>query len=501
VTKVPTSTESKNRKARRTTLLASVAVLGIAVVVGGPFVLHDLNRHGWAHAAPVAEKAHEPAGFADIVAKVKPAVISVRVEIDKPQPVSLDHNALPPGSPLEKFFRDFGVPNPPRGRQVITGEGSGFFISADGYAVTNNHVVSHAQSVEVTTIDGKSYTAKVIGTDPKTDLALIKVDGQDFPHVKFAGNAPREGDWVIAIGNPYGLGGTVTAGIVSADGRDIGAGPYNDFIQIDAPINRGNSGGPAFNINGNVVGVNTAIFSPSGGSVGIGFDIPAATVKAVIAQLKETGHVTRGWLGIQEQPVTPNIAVALGMKQPQGALVDAVQPGSPADKAGIKSGDVIAAVNGVVIDNPRELARKIGEIAPGTQATLSVLRSDELKDLTVTLGTMPVEHQAQAEAAAGNRAAPADEQKLGLALAPADQVPGAGKNGVVIVTVDPNGPAANQGLQAGDIILEVGGKSVSKPSDVSSELASLRKGGVKAALMRIQSAGGALYVALPLRQA
>ncbi len=232
------------------------------------------------------------------------------------------------------------------GHQVITGQGSGFFISADGYAVTNNHVVQNAENVQVTTDDGKTYTAKVIGTDPRTDLALIKVDGKDFPYVKFAEHTPRVGDWVLAVGNPFGLGGTVTAGIVSARGRDIGAGPYDDFIQIDAPVNKGNSGGPTFDVDGNVIGVNTAIFSPSGGSVGIAFAIPADTVKSVVAQLRDKGSVTRGWIGVQIQPVTPEIADSMGLKKASGALVAEPQADSPAAKAGIESGDVITSVDG-----------------------------------------------------------------------------------------------------------------------------------------------------------
>ena len=252
----------------------------------------------------------------------------------------------------------------------ITGEGSGFFISPDGYAVTNNHVVDHAKSVQVTTDDGTIYTAKVVGTDPKTDLALIKVDGKkDFPFVKFADQPSRIGDWVVAVGNPFGLGGTVTAGIVSARGRDIGAGPYDDYIQIDAPINKGNSGGPAFDMNGNVIGVNTAIFSPSGGSVGIGFDIPAATAKLVVNQLKDKGYITRGWLGVQVQPVTADIADSLGLKQARGAMVDNPQDGSPAAKAGIEAGDVITAVNGTDVKDfarsrphhQHDGARQLGE--------------------------------------------------------------------------------------------------------------------------------------------
>jgi serine protease Do len=487
-----------SRRASRLTAVSSVAVL--AAIIGGT-ATRELNFPGWTAPAQAAESAALPAtGFADIVAKVKPAVISVRVKIDESQPSSQESAAptIPPGSPLEKFFRDFGFPAP-RGQGVITGEGSGFFISSDGYAVTNNHVVDHAQSVEVTTNDGKNYTAKVLGTDPKTDLALIKVDGRDFPHVSFADQQPRVGDWVIAIGNPYGLGGTVTAGIISAEGRDIGAGPYDDFIQIDAPINRGNSGGPAFDVNGNVIGVNTAIFSPSGGSVGIGFDIPATTAKSVIAELKQNGHVTRGWLGIQEQRITPDIADGLGLKQAKGALVDQAEPGSPAAKAGLKAGDVITAVNDASITGPRELAQKVGGMAPGTSVKLSVLRNDERKDLSVTLGTMPTERTAQAAPGEGGNAQPSGQQTLGLLLAPASKISGAGKKGVAIIAADPNGVAAEHGLEVGDVILDVGGKAVSKPDDVRGDLASLHKEGKRVALMRVQSGSTDKFVALPLR--
>src|SRR5208282_1951269 len=250
-----------------------------------------------------------PVGFADIVERVKPAVVGVRVRIEgmATSDETQKELPLPPRSPFDRFFRHFGTPMPdapvPKSGIAL---GSGFFISGDGYVVTNNHVVANGTSFEVTTDSGKNYQAKVIGTDPQTDLALIKVSGgPDFPYVRLATDVPRIGDWVLPVGNPFGLGGTVTAGIVSARGRDIGAGPYEDFIQIDAPVNKGNSGGPSFNVRGNVIGVNTAIFSPSGGSVGIAFDIPADTVKSVIAQLRDKGSVTRGWIGVQIQTVTP----------------------------------------------------------------------------------------------------------------------------------------------------------------------------------------------------
>ena len=300
--------------ARRLALLATVAGLGVAGAAIGPNALRQtLPSYTAANATEIAQR---PAGFADLVEKVKPAVISVRVKVEAGSEMMSDDMPFPQNSPMQRFFRHFGMPNdedmPDRQHQphsqFITSQGSGFFITADGYAVTNNHVVDKAKAVEIKTDDGKTYDAKVIGTDPRTDLALIKVDGRtDFPHVKLADTTPRIGDWVVAVGNPFGLGGTVTAGIISARGRDIGSGPYDDFIQIEAPVNKGNSGGPTFDMEGNVIGVNTAIFSPSGGSVGIAFDIPAETVKSVVAQLKDNGMVTRGWIGVQIQPVTADI--------------------------------------------------------------------------------------------------------------------------------------------------------------------------------------------------
>ena len=309
---IPARPGRKAFAVRRLALLASAAGLAIAVVAGtSSFSTTTLPS---AIATAHAETMQRSTGFADIVEKVKPAVISVRVKVDATAKMtSMNDNdgasPMQPGAPLEKFFEQFGgrgMPKGfPQGKRAVPGEGSGFFISADGYAVTNNHVVDHAKTVQITMDDGSVYDAKVVGSDSKTDLALIKVDAnKSFPFVKFADRDPRVGDWVVAVGNPFGLGGTVTAGIVSARGRDIGSGPYDDYIQIDAPINKGNSGGPAFNMDGEVIGVNTAIFSPSGGSVGIGFDIPAATAKMVVAQLKEHGRIDRAWLGVQIQPVT-----------------------------------------------------------------------------------------------------------------------------------------------------------------------------------------------------
>src|SRR5579872_2122092 len=503
---------------RRVALLASVAALGIAAALAGPGFYqppHVAFGTPSAHAAETTALPH-PASFADIVGKVKPAVISVRVKIDGlAQNSGLRHSSqdipFAPGSPMEKFFRQFGDQfgfdgdedqqrQMPQQHQTLVGEGSGFFISPDGYAVTNNHVVDHAKSVQVTTDDGSIYTAKVIGTDPKTDLALIKVDGKsNFPYVQFAQHEPRVGDWVIAVGNPFGLGGTVTAGIVSAQGRNIGAGPYDDYIQIDAPINKGNSGGPAFDVDGNVIGVNTAIYSPSGGSVGIGFDIPAQTAKMVVAQLKSSGHVTRGWLGVQIQPVTAGIADSLGMKKAEGAIVDAPQDGSPAAKAGIQSGDVITAVNGAPVKDARDLARTIGTLAPNTTVKLDLIHKGQDKTVSVTLGRMPEQQQANA----GNtQQQPTNGvPHLGLRVAPAADVEGAGQQGVVVTGVDPGGPAAEVGFQAGNVILDVGGKSVATGADVAKALHEAKAQGKHTVLMRVKSGNATQFVAVPLGNA
>jgi serine protease Do len=501
------SSKPKILSARRLALLASVAGLGIAVVVAGPSSYRALTFPTLISSAQAAVAVQPTSGFADLVAKVKPAVISVRVRIEQSAETngmgqSEGSNPFPPGSPMEKFFQQFGVaPNGmPQAKQLITGLGSGFFISADGYAVTNNHVVDHAKTVQIKTDDGTTYKAKVIGADPKTDVALIKVEAnKTFPYVKFAEHEPRIGDWVVAVGNPFGLGGTVTAGIVSARGRDIGSGPSDDYIQIDAPINKGNSGGPAFNINGNVIGVNTAIYSPSGGSVGIGFDVPAQTAKMVVAQLKEHGYVNRAWLGVQIQPVTADIANSLGMKKAEGALVDHPQASSPAAKAGIAAGDVITALNGKPVKGSRELAQTIGMITPGTSVKLTLLHNGEVKTVDLTLGKMPNERTAKAETNSNN--SKSGVPHLGLALAPATDVAGAGGKGVAVVGVAPDGPAADHGFQTGDIILDIGGKTVANATDVRNSITEARTSGKHDVLMQVKTAEGTRFVALPIGKA
>src|SRR5438105_12692889 len=505
--------------ARKFALMASVvAGLGAAMYgfspQQGPLDVFTSAAH--AQVNNEVRKVERPIGFADIVERVKPSVISVKINIadksSKDDSANKDEDSpFPPGSPMERFFRRFGGPDGlppglrggPRGRGAVTGQGSGFFISADGFAVTNNHVVDGADKVTVTTDDGKTYDAKVIGTDQRTDVALIKVEGRsDFPFAKLSDGQPRIGDWVLAVGNPFGLGGTVTAGIVSARGRDIGNGPYDDFIQIDAPVNKGNSGGPSFNMDGEVMGVNTAIYSPSGGSVGIAFSIPATTVNNVVAQLKDKGTVSRGWIGVQIQPVTSDIADSLGLKKAEGALVAEPQANGPAAKAGIESGDVITAVNGETVKDARELARTIGSIAPGNAVKLNVLHKGQEKTVNLTLGQLPNTLEAKADKDNGDQGSASprgtDVPKLGLTVAPANSVAGAGKDGVVVTEVDPKSAAAERGFKEGDVILEVGGKTVANAGDVREALNAARTDNKNSVLMRVKSGGSSRFVAVPL---
>src|SRR3954452_4411863 len=505
--------------ARKFALMASVvAGLGVAGYGLSP-APHDVFSSA-AHAQvdkQVKQQVAQPTGFADIVERVKPSVISVRVNIG--EKVAKDDSAnkndndspFPPGSPMERFFKRFGGPDGlppglrggPRGRGgQVTGQGSGFFISADGYAVTNNHVVDGADKVEVTTDDGKTYKAKVIGTDPRTDVALIKVEGgSNFPFAKLSDSKPRIGDWVLAVGNPFGLGGTVTAGIVSASGRDIGNGPDDDFIQIDAPVNKGNSGGPAFDTSGEVMGVNTAIYSPSGGSVGIAFSIPASTVKNVIAQLRDKGSVSRGWIGVQIQPVTSDIADSLGMKKAEGALVAEPQANGPAAKAGIQSGDVITGVNGEPVKDAKELARTIGGLAPGNAVKLNVLQKGQDKVVNLTLGQLPNTVEAKADTDKedkGSLSKGPGVPNLGLTVPPANSVAGAGKEGVVVTEVDPKSAAAERGFKEGDVILEVAGKNVTTAGEVRVAIDAARTDNKNSVLMRVKSGGSSRFVSVPL---
>ncbi|MGD9711753.1 MAG: Do family serine endopeptidase [Thermomicrobiales bacterium] len=491
-------------------LLTSVAVLALLSGSAAGFATHALSA-ATVFGPTINAAARTPAsavavpGFSTLVEAVKPAVVSVRIRAEEgtQSPSSADQPKPFEGTPFEKFFKDFpwpdaqgGSPGQPGARphRIIQGQGSGFFISADGYIVTNNHVVDHATKVEVVTDNGKTYQAKVIGTDPKTDLALIKVDaGTDFPFVKLAETMPKIGDWVVAMGNPFGLGGTVTAGIVSAEGRDIGSGPYDNYIQIDAPVNRGNSGGPTFNLKGEVIGVNTAIYSPSGGSVGIAFDIPASTIAAVIPQLKAHGRVERGWLGVQIQPVSKEIADSVGLTAASGALVTAPQPDSPAMKAGLKPGDVILSLNGTDVKGPKDLAKRVAGLGPNHSVDLAIWRSGRKQDVKLTLGQMAEKTPRVAAANTGKK----EFGKLGLSVAPASQIEGAGDKGLVVVAVDPSGKGAELGLQAGDIILRAGNRDVARPSDVTTALADAKAAGRSNALLLFRRNNTEQFIAVP----
>ncbi len=433
-------------------------------------------------------------GVADLVEKVMPAVVSVQVKFANAANEAPGGERVSPNIPEEFFnqFPQFRQGQPFQGPQRRGGqaEGSGFIISADGYAVTNNHVVKDGQEVNVKLEDGSDYDATVIGTDPMTDLALIKIKGdKPFKFVKFSNTEPRVGDWVMAVGNPFGLGGSVTTGIISARGRDIGSGPYDDFLQIDASINRGNSGGPAFNLEGEVIGINTAIFSPSGGSVGIGFAIPASTAENVIASLKGGGSVTRGWLGVQIQPVTNEIAESLGLKTSTGAIVADVTEDSPALAAGLKTGDTILKVDGKDIADARDLAKRVARIKPESTVPVTIVRDGKTMDVTVKIGTMP---ESQRMASAGGSSDSSPLKGLGIQVAPA-----ADGEGVTVTTVEPNSPAAEFGLKQGDVILEVAGHEVRGTADIRD---ALKSAGKKRVLMLVRSGDTQRFLTLPPNQ-
>jgi serine protease Do len=476
-------------KTFRTSLLGLVAagLLGSTVLTGfvpqAPVALAQTQQQGG---------AIDPSrGFSELVDRVMPAVVSVEVKFTNT--AATDENADRIPEQFKEFFEQFpqfrdrfGDQRRERPRQG-GGLGSGFVISADGYVVTNNHVVEKADEVKVSFENGTSYDAKVIGTDPKTDIALLKIQSdKTFPTVPFTDAEAKVGDWVMAVGNPFGLGGTVTQGIVSARGRNIGSGPYDDFLQIDASINRGNSGGPAFNLEGEVIGVNTAIFSPSGGSVGIGFAIPASMVKNVVESLKADGAVTRGWLGVRIQGVTEELAEGLGLKEVRGAVVSDLTEKSPALEAGIKQGDTILDFNGQPIKDSRDLSKVVASVKPGTEVPVNLIRDGKTMTLKVKIGVMPNDTPRMA----GKAAAPSNALAgLGLEVAPADD--GAG---VKVLKVDPKSLAAEKGIKAGDTILEVAGVEVQSPNDVAK---ALEGDASKRVLMLLKQGDDQRFIALP----
>jgi serine protease Do len=458
-----------------------------------------------------------PLSFADIVERVKPAGVSIQVSSGGPKVARNEPKGgrgepsdkfnrggkgggkdmlpdLPDDHPLNEFFRN--MPKEFRGPRPTQAQGSGFVISPDGYVVTNNHVIDNAGTIQVSFDQNNKYDAELVGTDQRTDLALLKIkaSGKTFPYVKFAGSVPRVGDWVIAVGNPFGLGGTVTAGIVSAQGRDIGSGPY-DYMQIDAAVNKGNSGGPTFNLDGEVVGVNTAIYSPSGGNVGIAFAIPAPTATDVVEQLKTSGSVKRGWLGVRIQSVDEDVAASLGLSEAKGALVNDVTTPGPAAEAGLKNGDTILSVNGTKINDSRDLARQIATFSPGTKVEVKVLRAQREQTIGVTLGSMPTNLELAKAEPPGRPSQGPEAAQLGLTVAPSKD-----GGGVMITDVDAGSDAGQKGIRVGDLILEIGGFAVTGPEDLSKAVREANKLQRKAVLMRIKSGTETRFVAVQLKR-
>ena len=471
----------------RTLVAAAVS----AAIVGAVAITEPWSPANAAAGAGVAMTTMQ-GGFADLVSEVRPAVVNVQVTRAIRPAAHSRMKWRRPGMEFPEMFRHFrsmpgfAMPDMPRAEGV----GSGFIVDASGLIVTSHHVVKGAESVTVTLQDGRKLEARVAGIDPKTDLALLEVDaGESLPVVEFGdSDRTRIGDWVVAVGNPFGLGGTVTAGIVSGRGRDIGSGPYDDYLQLDAPINRGNSGGPLFDRSGRVVGVNTAIFSPTGGNVGIGFAIPANVAMPVIESLRTDGKVDRGWLGVQIQRIGETMAEALGLEEPKGALVASVMPDGPAAGAGLRPGDVILSFAGEPLDTMKDLPRIVAGIDSGTEVDIEVWRDGGRETLTATIGAQGQETLAMAATADG------DGAKLGVMLAPRGEP---GKAGVTIAEVAPGSLAARNGLRPGDVIVQAGSKMVSRPDDVAGAVRAAASGD-KPVLLLVERGNHRRYVAIEL---
>ena len=502
----------------RTRRWLGASALALLVGVGGvstAFVLtgQAANAQVQNAAQIVVPQAQVQQGFADLVEAVKPAVVSILVEAEAPgrtvQRGGRDFNFefnfpdLPEDHPFRDFFDQFGGPN----GQGAPGEnatprrfmaaGSGFIISEDGYVVTNNHVVEDATKVTVVFEDGSEQVAEIVGTDERTDLAVLKIEGDNLPFVTFENDEEpsRVGDWVVAVGNPFGLGGTVTVGVISGAGRDIGGSNYGDFLQIDAAVNTGNSGGPAFNTNGEVVGVNTAIYSPNGGNVGIAFAIPAHTVKQIVNQLIDKGSVTRGYLGVSIQDVTKDIADSVGLSNARGAIVREPTEDGPAGAAGVQSGDIILKVDGDQIDDALDLSRTIASKSPDSTVELTIWRDGAETTVSVTLQQLDETAAAQTpDQPTPPQALPEAATALGMTLVPN----GDGSGGLLIQNVDGDSSAAQRGLATGDVILEVDNKPVSEPADFNQAVQAVQDRGLNTVLIKVARDGEARFIGLPI---
>ncbi len=484
--------------------VSMLSVMALALLLTPPVALAQ------AETAPrfsAAVPGGAPMSFADLIEEVSPAVVSINARITAPAGmqggVVPDLDGMPPQF-REWFERQF--PNPPQQREGRS-LGSGFFISAEGHIVTNNHVVENATEITVVLSDGEEYPAEVIGTDPLTDIALLRLDTDEeiaFSFVTLDRDPTiRVGDWVVAVGNPFGLGGTATAGIVSATGRELPTNVYNNFLQIDAPINRGNSGGPTFNLDGDVVGVNSQIFSPSGGNVGIGFAIPSNIAANIVDQLLTNGRVARGWLGVQIQNVTDDFAEGLGLENQRGAFVSSIVAGGPADRAGFQRMDVITAVNGESVNSSADLTRRVGSISAGTEVTFNVIRENDEIVLRATLGDRPAE--TDLDTMQQNSVTGPETAFFGMQMRPADDEMAArlgieADRGLVITDVAPGSEGAQKGLRPGDVLLEAGGETLTAADDLQAAIDDAREDGRSAILVLVQNASGQRYVALTLER-
>lgn len=470
----------------------------------------DANQPLGADVATAPESQVMPGSFADLAEQVSPAVVNITTTSVVSQPTGGPGPRFPEGSPFSDLFRDFGIPGMPgqegapqrRAPQRSNALGSGFVISADGFIVTNNHVIEGADQIEVEFYSGQRLPAEVVGTDPSTDIALLKVESEEaIPFVRFGdSDTARVGDWVLALGNPLGQGFSASSGIVSARNREL-SGSYDDYLQTDAAINRGNSGGPLFNMQGEVVGVNTAILSPTGGSIGIGFSMASNVVSQVVQQLQEFGETRRGWLGVRIQDVTPEMAEALGLAAAEGAMVTDV-PEGPARDAGLRAGDIITRFGDTDVTDTRGLVRRVAEAPAGETVPVEVLREGEAEVLQVTLG-----RREQAEGMGGAPSTPGEMTEtdlLGMSVTVLNPETAAelglpeDARGLVITNVDPEGPAAEKGLAAGDVISEVSQQPVASVADLQARIDEAREAGRRSVLMLVRRAGEPRFVALSL---